>query len=125
MEAEKRELLTSIKLKEMGFVSMDRAKFENSVAQEDRIIGFSGHNETLKVFVIGKEKLSKMGYSYKDCLDEILDIKFYNQRLGEEFELDSSSNMDMIEKYESFLTKSKMINDGNKSKNKRSVKGLR
>lgn len=125
-EVKKQELLDLLKLKEMGFMQMDLNKFEESTSHENRIIAFSGQGDDKKVFVVGSEKLSNLGFNYKDCLDELLDMKIYQQKINKDkLEIDSEDNMNLLEKYESSLTAKNMIKNRTSSKSKRSVKGLR
>ncbi len=111
-------------LKKVGVVLIGKDDFINSTVNEDRVVGFRKVDDDIKVFVIGEEAMEKLELSYKSFLDDFPDVKWYHQKIGEELEISSPENTDLLEKYECFLTKKNMVENKNTNKSKRSVRRL-
>lgn len=122
----KDSILLELELAEKGFMKMELKDFQLKSCPEDRLVALSGKGDSVSVYVMGEDKMEKIGLNYKDCVDELPDMKIYHQRVkSDEMELTSEDNMALLEKYETFLTRKNMTENKNTSKTKRSVRGLR
>lgn len=122
----KDSVLLELELAEKGFMKMELKDFQLKSCPEDRLVALSGKGDNVSIYVMGEDKMEKIGLNYKDCVDELPDMKIYHQRVkSDEMELTSEDNMALLEKYETFLTRKNMTENKNTSKTKRSVRGLR
>jgi hypothetical protein len=123
---DKDKVVLELELSEMGFMKMELNDFQLKSCPEDRLVALSGKGDDISIYVMGEEKMEKIGLNYKNCVDELPDMKIYHQRVkGDKIEIDSEDNMNLLEKYESFLTRKNMTENKNTSKTRRSVRGLR
>ena len=122
----KEKIVIELELSDMGFMKMELNNFQLKSCSEDRLVALSGKGKDISIYVMGEEKMKKMGLEYKDCIDGLPDMKIIKQKIKKDkIEIDSEDNMDLLEKYESFLTRKMMTENKNTSKTERSVKGLR
>lgn len=119
----KEKLLVKAKLAEKGFMPVSEDSFIEDLFPDSRVVAIIGKGNEKEIFVVGHEKLEETGSSYKDCLDDIPEIKLYNQRLpSDEMNLTVESSELLLEKHKKIMhSTTKKPN----SKTDRTVRGLR
>lgn len=123
---ENKDIITTLELKEKGFMDISLLDFEKTEYPDNRVVGFLGKGLDKKVFIMSSDKMKKAGLTYKDCIDDIPEVKFYNQRVDKlEVSITIEQNLKLLEDYESFLTKKDMIENKFTRKTTRSVRGLK
>lgn len=100
----KEKLLVKAKLAEKGFMPISEDSFIEELYPDSRVVAIIGKGAEKEIFVVGHEKLEEMGSSYKDCYDDIPEIKLYNQRLpSDEMNLSIESSELILEKHKKIM----------------------
>jgi hypothetical protein len=97
----------------------NESQFINTKAIENRYVGFL---EDGKIIHIEETELKEIGKNYKELISEFPEIKFYNQRIGENLEIATEDNLQLIEKHEESLKVRSTIKNKNTAKTTKSIK---
>lgn len=112
------------RLEKVGIKELSKEDFIKSVILEDRTVGLIGTGDSIKVFCIGESAMESLDMNYKKLLDDHPDLTWRRQKTGDEMEIGPEKNTDLLEKYESGLTRRVGIEQKNTRKTDRSYKRL-